>query len=102
MNSNKPRAGISWSAGKDSYLALLRAREAGFDVRTFLTMMNPDGSSKSHALSPELIEAQVAALGGSWQAATAGPGEYGEVFARQLDQLRAAGHTHMVFGDIDL
>ena len=50
----------------------------------------------------ELIAAQVAALGGTWQPAEAGPGEYGEVFAAQLAQLRASGHTHMVFGDIDL
>lgn len=95
-------AAISWSAGKDSYLALLRAREAGFDVRSFLTMMNPDGSSKSHALSRELVAAQVEALGGTWRAAEAGQGEYGEVFARELGRLRNAGHTHMVFGDIDL
>jgi diphthine-ammonia ligase len=95
-------AAISWSAGKDSTLALLRARDAGFDVRTFLTMMNPDGSSKSHGLSRELIAAQVASLGGTWRAAEASQGEYGEVFARELERLHLAGHTHMVFGDIDL
>ncbi|MBL8299161.1 MAG: adenine nucleotide alpha hydrolase [Rhodanobacteraceae bacterium] len=102
MQTTAPRASISWSAGKDSYLALLRARAAGLDVRTFLTMMDPDGSSKSHALSPGLIAAQVLALGGIWRAAEAGEGEYGEVFARELNRLRAAGHSHMVFGDIDL
>jgi uncharacterized protein (TIGR00290 family) len=93
---------MSWSAGKDSCLALLRAREAGHSVESFLTMLEPDGTSKSHALSPELIAAQVAALGGQWLPARAGPGEYARVFDAQLLALREAGHTHMVFGDIDL
>ena len=52
-------AAISWSAGKDSCLAL----------RTFLTLLDPDGTSKSHALP---------------------------------QALRESGHTHLVFGDIDL
>jgi diphthine-ammonia ligase len=81
---------------------LLRAREAGLDVRTFLTMLDPDGLSKSHALPRELIAAQVAALGGTWQPAIAARSEYGAVFSTQLEALRAAGHTHLVFGDIDL
>ena len=96
------KAAISWSAGKDSCLALLRAREAGLAVDTFLTMLDPDGLSKSHALPRELVQAQVALLGGQWQPAVAGPGEYAAVFAAQLQALRESGHTHLVFGDIDL
>jgi uncharacterized protein (TIGR00290 family) len=99
---NPSKAAISWSAGKDSCLALLRARESGLDVQTFLTMIDPDGLSKSHALPRELIAAQVAALGGQWRPAVAGAGEYGDVFAAQLKALRESGHTHLVFGDIDL
>lgn len=97
-----PVAAISWSAGKDSCLALLRAREAGFDVRSFVTMCEPDGTSKSHALPPELVAAQVAALGGSWRSVHVLPGRYAAGFAAALDALRAAGHTHVIFGDIDL
>ncbi len=93
---------ISWSAGKDSCLALLRARDAGLDVRSFLTMLDPGGLSKSHALPRELIAAQVRALSGQWWPAEAGPGEYAQVFGTQLRALRAAGHSHIVFGDIDL
>lgn len=95
---------ISWSAGKDSMLALLRAREAGLDVATFLTMMDADGTSKSHALPAALIAAQVEALGGRWLAARVdeAPGAYGRAFARQLQALRAEGHRRVVFGDIDL
>ena len=80
----------------------MRARESGLHVGTFLTMLVSDGLSKSHALPRELIAAQVAALGGRWQPAVAGPGDYGAVFAAQLEALRASGHTHLVFGDIDL
>ena len=49
------KTAISWSAGKDSCLALLRAREAGHDVQTFLTMCEADGFSKSHALAPAVM-----------------------------------------------
>ena len=96
------RAAISWSAGKDSCLAWLLAREQGLDVRTFLTMCEPDGASKSHALDPALIEAQVRSIGGTWRAARVPPGEYARVFDAELARLAADGHTHMVFGDIDL
>lgn len=96
------RAAISWSAGKDSCLALLRAREAGLEVQGFLTMLDTEGLSKSHLLPRALVEAQVQALGGQWWPKIVGPGDYGSGFAAQLAALRAADHTHMVFGDIDL
>jgi diphthine-ammonia ligase len=96
------RAAISWSAGKDSCLAWLLAREQGLDVSTFLTMCEPDGTSKSHALDPALIEAQVRSIGATWRAARMPPGAYARVFDAELTRLVADGHTHMVFGDIDL
>ena len=96
------RAAISWSAGKDSCLALLRAREAGLDVATFVTMLDPDGSSKSHALPSSLIAAQVHALQGRWVAVVTDSSGYAEAFLAALEGLRDEGHTHMVFGDIDL
>ncbi|MFZ5550155.1 MAG: adenosine nucleotide hydrolase [Pseudomonadota bacterium] len=96
------KAAISWSAGKDSCLALLRAREAGLEVQGFLTMLDTEGLSKSHALPRALVEAQVGALGGQWWPQVVGPGDYGSGFTAALAALHAAGHTHMVFGDIDL
>jgi diphthine-ammonia ligase len=97
-----PRCAISWSAGKDSWLALLRAREQGLAVTTFVTMCDEDGTSKSHALPPELIEAQVRALGGLAVSVRVPAGEYAARFDACLRDLAASGHTHMVFGDIDL
>ena len=100
--SAKARAAVSWSAGKDSCLAWLRAREQELDVSTFVTMCDADGTSKSHALPPGLIEAQVQAIGGVWQPVNVAPGAYAQAFAEALGGLRESGHTHMVFGDIDL
>ncbi len=96
------KAAISWSAGKDSCLALLRAREQGWDVATFVTMCEPDGTSKSHALPGDLVAAQVAAFGAQWLPVRVPPGGYAQAFATTLQALHDSGHTHMVFGDIDL
>ena len=96
------RAAISWSAGKDSWLALVREREAGRRVDTFVTMCDADGTSKSHALAPGLVEAQVRALGGVPMAVRVPDGEYAARFDAALRALAASGHTHVVFGDIDL
>jgi diphthamide synthase (EF-2-diphthine--ammonia ligase) len=71
---------ISWSAGKDSWLALMRAREQGLRVDTFVTMCDEDGTSKSHALAPALVEAQVRALGGTPVSIRVPPGEYAARF----------------------
>jgi diphthine-ammonia ligase len=96
------RCAISWSAGKDSWLALTRAREQGHDVATFVTLCDADGASKSHALSPALVDAQVRALGGTPVSVRVPPGEYAACFDAALRELAATGHTHMIFGDIDL
>jgi uncharacterized protein (TIGR00290 family) len=96
------KAAISWSAGKDSCLALLRCRERGVAATTFVTMCEPDGTSKSHALPPELIAAQVAAFRGRWLPVRVHEGGYAKTFEATLQGLRQLGHTHMIFGDIDL
>ena len=96
------RCAISWSAGKDSWLALMRAREQGLVVATFVTMCDEDGASKSHALPPDLVAAQVHALGGTPVSVRVPPGEYAARFDATLRELAASGHTHMIFGDIDL
>ena len=54
-NAPPARCAISWSAGKDSWLALTRAREQGWRVETFVTMCDADGASKSHALAPQVV-----------------------------------------------
>jgi len=39
----KPKAAVSWSSGKDSYLALHRAFDR-FDVQALVTMFTEDGT----------------------------------------------------------
>jgi uncharacterized protein (TIGR00290 family) len=100
--SSPARCAISWSAGKDCWLALIRARERGLRVDTFVTTCDEDGSSKSHALPAALVEAQVRALGGTPMSVRVPAGEYATRFDACLRDLAGSGHTHMVFGDIDL
>jgi diphthine-ammonia ligase len=96
------RAAISWSGGKDSCLALIRVAGSGMAVSTLLTMADPDGSSKSHALPEPLIAAQADAMRLRHVPVAAEMRNYGRVFLEALTALRERGHTHMIFGDIDL
>lgn len=101
--TTRPSALVSWSGGKDSCLAMWRARQAGMDVRRLITALDESGaSSRSHGIPPELLRAQAGALGvelrfcqTSWQT-------YEEKFIAVLRAARAEGITHAVFGDIDL
>ena len=96
----KPKAAVSWSGGKDSYLALHRAA-TGFDVRALLTMFTEDGTrSRSHGLRPEVVARQADLLNvplvrgrGSWK-------RYEHEFKRVLRVLEGDGFSHVIFGDI--
>jgi diphthine-ammonia ligase len=96
----KPRAAISWSGGKDSYLALHRSRHS-FDIVGMITMFDDAGArSRSHGLRPEIVAAQAQRLGlptftgrGSWTTYEAG-------YCAALTEARTLGITHVIFGDI--
>ena len=102
--TNPSRAAVSWSGGKDGCLAWLRVREAGLAAPTFFTMCEPGGSSLSHALPRAWLARQAAAFGVDWRPVDVPrrPAGYAEAFDAALIALRADGHTHAVFGDIDL
>ncbi len=99
---SKGKAAISWSGGKDSFLALHRAL-CRFDVQALLTMFTEDGArSRSHGLRPEVVARQAELLGlrllsgqGSWQT-------YEQEFKRVLSALAQDGFSHVIFGDIFL
>ncbi len=96
------RAFCSWSGGKDSCLALHRAASSVKPVR-LVTMMIEDGSrSRSHGLRPEVIEAQSEAMGLSLSMRSVTWEGYEAAFTEQLNELREAGITTGIFGDIDL
>ena len=94
---------FSWSGGKDSMLALHRALAAGHRVEALLAMFDETGErSRSHALPPDLMQAQADSLGiplvmrrATWQT-------YEAVFSEQLRAFAARGITRGLFGDIDL
>ncbi len=98
------KAVISWSGGKDSYYALLLAKEQGITPTVLLNVLNEEGTiSRSHGIPLSLLKAQAAALGipiktiaSSWQ-------NYEKKFTKALIKLKKEHNlTTAVFGDIDL
>jgi diphthine-ammonia ligase len=100
MTHAKPLAAVSWSGGKDSCAALHRVH-ADFDVVSMITMFDHGAErSRSHGLRPEVVAAQADRLRlkqivgrCTWQT-------YEEAFHRALEEARAGGITHVIFGDI--
>src|SRR5205823_4892035 len=98
----KPKAAVSWSGGKDSYLALHRSA-ASFDIQALVTMFTEGGTrSRSHGLRPTVLNHQARLLNlplvsgrGSWKT-------YEHEFKRLLRELARTGFSHLIFGDIFL
>jgi uncharacterized protein (TIGR00290 family) len=96
----KPRAAISWSGGKDSCAALMRAC-ASYDVVAMLTMFDEEAArSRSHGLRPEVLAAQADRLGlrrftgrCTWQT-------YEAAFSTALASIATEGISAVIFGDI--
>ncbi len=97
------RAFCSWSGGKDSALALHRAREGGVVVERLLTMMTEDGTrSRSHGLRADVLRAQAESVGVPITLVPASWSDYEARFVDAVAGLRAEGLTAGVFGDIDV
>jgi diphthine-ammonia ligase len=95
-----PVAAVSWSGGKDGCSALHRTA-ADFEVVAALTMFDEAGArSRSHGLTPEIVEAQAACLGVRSVTARCTWETYDAAFADALASLSAGGVTHVIFGDI--
>ena len=104
---NRMNAGsvlCSWSGGKDSCFALMKAIEQGYNPKVLLNVLNEEGKiSRSHGIPYDILKAQAAAAGlpihlisSSWQ-------EYETKFTGALTQLKEQYKlSHAVFGDIDL
>jgi uncharacterized protein (TIGR00290 family) len=97
------RAVVSFSGGKDSCLALWRARQAGLDVRAVINVLEERGeTNRSHGVPRSLLEAQARALGVELVAPAASWRDYEARFVQTLEGLKARGFEVAVFGDIDL
>jgi len=92
-----------WSGGKDSALALDRARRGGIEVTRLVSLY--DSATRRvrfHATRVEMLEAQAAAIGIDLHAVPTTWPEMEATLRRELNSLKAAGFTGVVFGDIHL
>ena len=97
------RVFVSWSGGKDAYLALQRAVRRGAVPAVLVCMLHEDGRvSRGHGLPLALLEEQAAALGVPLVTRPTTWEEYEATFVSLLHELRAQGVQAGVFGDIDL
>lgn len=98
----KPYA-VMWSGGKDSALALTRARARGLEVGALLNFI--DAASRRvrfHATRADLIAAQAAAAGIPLRQYATSWAEFEASFRAALAQLVADGFAGVIFGDIHL
>lgn len=95
---------VSWSGGKDSYWAALKAAEEGFTTRVLLNVLNEEGQiSRSHGIPAPVLQAQAEALNLPIHLVPASWKEYEPRFTAALKSLKEQYElTHAVFGDIDL
>ena len=106
--SGRPRALIAWSSGKDSAWALHETRRAGAVevVGALTTITSEFGRVSIHGLREELLRAQLDACGlpaTIVQIPYPCPNEvYEQAMATAMHEAKAAGISHMVFGDLFL
>jgi uncharacterized protein (TIGR00290 family) len=92
-----------WSGGKDSALALHRARTSGMEVARLITFYDAATNRvRFHATRIQLLQAQAAAAGAEIQAIGSSWREMEERLMEALAQLRAEGFAGVVLGDIHL
>jgi uncharacterized protein (TIGR00290 family) len=97
------RYAAMWSGGKDSALAVARARADGYRIDRFVTFYDPaTGRIRFHETPISLVAAQADAAGAELDARPTAWQDMGAEFRRLLDGLAAAGYQGLVFGDIHL
>jgi uncharacterized protein (TIGR00290 family) len=103
-----PIAWLAWSSGKDSAWALHVARlQARFDVTALFTTVNRAFARVAmHGVREALLDAQAAAAGLPLVKIPIPypcPNDaYEHAMAQTMDQARAAGVRHVIFGDLFL
>lgn len=97
------RCAISFSGGKDSFLALDRAKQQGLQVDYLVTMYDEASQRvRFHGVPIALIQAQADALGIPLLAYPNAPATFENVFLQSLHDLRHRGITTLIFGNIHL
>jgi diphthamide synthase (EF-2-diphthine--ammonia ligase) len=92
-----------WSGGKDSALALDRARRAGIEVARLISFYDSTTRRvRFHSTRVEMLEAQAAAIGIGLRAIPTSWPEMEANLRQELSSLREEGFTGVVFGDIHI
>lgn len=92
-----------WSGGKDSALALMRARSRGLNVARLINFFDPATDRvRFHATRRELIQAQADAIGVDLRQIGVPWDGYEAAFRAMLADLREEGFAGITFGDIHL
>jgi diphthine-ammonia ligase len=94
----------SWSGGKDSCYAMMKAIDQDFVPKVLLNMMNENGKiSRSHGLPLSILNQQAQKMQLPLEGVPATWGDYEEKFISTLKMLKAKYDLDAaVFGDIDL
>lgn len=94
----------SWSGGKDSCFALMKAISDGYTPKALLTVLNEEGKiSRSHGLPVSILMAQADAAGLPIHLVSSSWEQYETKFTSALSALKSRYEvSHVVFGDIDL
>jgi diphthamide synthase (EF-2-diphthine--ammonia ligase) len=105
---DKSKAWLAWSSGKDSAWALHTVRQTGeVNVVALLTTINCDYARVAmHAVRERLVEMQAAAVGLPLVKvpipAQCRNQDYEQAMSLAMEQARAEGVFHIVFGDLFL
>ena len=103
MIDDRKNAFCSWSGGKESALALFRARRSGFTITRLINMITEDGThSRTHGLEADLLSLQASSIGIPLTQRRTTWNGYEEEFKKVLSLLHAEGTLRGVFGDIDM
>jgi diphthine-ammonia ligase len=101
MNNN---ALVSWSGGKDSCFAAIKAMQEGHQPKVLLNVLNEEGKiSRSHGIPSSILQAQARSLNLPIHLVASSWKDYEANFTAALISLKDQyGLTHAIFGDIDL
>jgi uncharacterized protein (TIGR00290 family) len=95
---------VSWSGGKDSFYASLKAVELGYIPKVLLNVLNEEGKiSRSHGIPSAILQAQAQSVNLPIHLVASSWKEYETNFTAALKALKEQYDlSHAVFGDIDL
>ena len=104
----KKKAVFNWSGGKDSANALWKIMQSDeYEILFLLTTVNQETTrSTMHGIPMELLQAQSRSIGIPLKIIGLRPrgdmDDYNRAMTEAVEELKAMGITHFIFGDIFL